>query len=627
MPLVYHKKDFSELKKILEEQYLFDFDIEQETINEYSDKTNYIDFDVKSLKLKNAASVADCAKSLLSKAATICSSALNCNQFEYLGKTHYKRIVNDDLLTFVLMDALVNIDSYTEDSSLSKNEPPDIDKIEKADTDRSFESLYAYFGEYINKEYVKSKYRGNEDLEDANALEAVLKNNYSNLRKNLIAARSLPFIKNAIINDYLSPEWRTENSYENFPGKTPYVISREFARINLLLIRNIKFNPYYKLGLTSTDKASIEKTGISDVKSELIIDELEQFFLNQLYSKIKISSDHTKTKYQYFMSDKIELIKSMYYLDLHFDLANNIYIAIKIEELQKYEMGTLYNDKDLYDLFSLCLLIPDVFNKKQYIDLMFECLKQDGKLTSEYRAYVEYDGEIASDARIGNIADVVQNNLYACKGFILFLSKIYLPLLSACFYVLVFDSLGIKKGKAFIKAAAKTFAGKYFDNFFEDMRMPFSLIRNMQFTKKTMNSLQSFFERMDYFSGESRLGQSFINPDYLTSFAEECLMVNNSLRSGSLSSKSWNRFVKDTKGAIAQHLPFLYESIYENIYSDELLYKDIMRSLSITEVPVKSIRKMVRDFYIKQKIQPFLYNNQRQKVNLNLKDPILKEKS
>ncbi len=618
MPLVYRKKDFSELKKILEEQYLFDFDIEQETINEYFDNTNYVDFNSKTLKLTNTDSVINCAKSLMSKAAAICSSALGCNQFEYLGKTHCNEIANDDLLTFVLMDALINIDSYKQDAPLIKEKITDISEPEEAATNKPFESLYKYFEEYINKEYVKNNYRDGESLKHDVEIEAVLRYEYSNLRKNLIEATRIPFINDNIINKYFTPEIRTENSEENSQGKIPYIISRDFARINLLLIRNIKFNPYYKLEPSSTE---------SNTSNEIKINELEQFFFNQLYPNIKISSDRTKTKYQYFMSDKLELVKSMYYLDLHFDLANNIYIAIKIEELRKHEMGKLYDTEDLYDLFSLCLLIPDTFNKKQYIDLMFECLKQEGKLTSEYRSYIEEDGEIASDARIGKIADIVQNNLYACKGFIQFLSKIYLPLLSACFYVLALDSMGREKGQSFIKTAAETLAGKYYDNFFEDMRTPFTLIRTMKITTKSKKSLQCYFERMDYFCGESKLGQNLRNQNYLTPLAEECIIINKLIQNNNLESKSWNQFTKNNKGALALHLPYLYKSIYQNIYSDKLLYEDILRSLSITETPAKSIRRMVRDFYIKQKIQPFLYNNQRQKVNRNLKDPILKEKS
>ena len=121
-----------------------------------------------------------------------------------------------------------------------------------------------------------------------------------------------------------------------------------------------------------------------------------------------------------------------------------MYIA---EKLTSFENSEYYNEffiNKLIDILSMSILIPDPFSKKTYIDLIFDANEHNSDYGSLYKQTSESDNAVSLGTVGGHEETLMQEkktiNIYmASREYILYLSKIYLPLVSVCFYVLFYE--------------------------------------------------------------------------------------------------------------------------------------------------------------------------------------------
>lgn len=136
-----------------------------------------------------------------------------------------------------------------------------------------------------------------------------------------------------------------------------------------------------------------------------------------------------------------------------------MYIAKKLTEFEKSDHYNEFYINKLIEILSMSILIPDTFSKKTYIDRIFKAIEENSDYGSLYKRTSESDGPVNLGTIGGDKKVLMQEektiNIYmAIREYILYLSKIYLPLISACFYVLFAEKFN---GMSNLYEVAKTY--------------------------------------------------------------------------------------------------------------------------------------------------------------------------
>lgn len=167
-----------------------------------------------------------------------------------------------------------------------------------------------------------------------------------------------------------------------------------------------------------------------------------------------------------------------YFLDSIYDPETNIYIAKRLSDFNSHNLHSYYDEKKLIDVLSLSMLIPDVFSKQTCIDQIFYIIENNDFYGSMY-THLSQGGEAPSLGTMGetkkrrkNISQAEQkircdHILESSREYILYLSKIYLPILSRCFYVLFmehFSNLGENEKIEKLYSVSKHYLLEHYNN-------------------------------------------------------------------------------------------------------------------------------------------------------------------
>lgn len=323
---------------------------------------------------------------LLQKAQSICNNMLpaDCKNFLSVPENeNLKNFLNRnkntyDLLSYVITDAFMNLDKFFFDNS------PEATKY--------FDNI----GSFVeNCEFIPDV-------------------------GNYLKLYDLTYSDFLLNNDF---KLESRYDYERDYSTTDIPVYKYLYKTFGLLSNKIKMNPYHNL---STDSEE------SEFKT-IYMPNLKTYFLERMYDLIR-ADDAYKT------SDSARYLLGLYYLDQLYDFRNMIYIANKITHLwhQNFYIHQ-YKKSDLSELLYQCILIPDIFSKKYYIDNVFLCLACEDEVSSTYIDDINSKGVIAYVCESSSDRETRIKNLEKCTEYLSYISKIYLPVISACFYILLFD--------------------------------------------------------------------------------------------------------------------------------------------------------------------------------------------
>lgn len=411
-----HTSDPATLKKALENTYTFDFTEATDILKNIRKNRN----DNKNhLPGKEADRVM--IKDIAKLALTLCDDILPCNEYNFFGKDNHDLFFSDDLLNFLIMDSFVAVNKKLFDDNCNSTTK-------------------------ISNEYYHNS------LQTFHVSIAKGKTGYTSFAKSAKKSLNNFWIKELGIT-------RADGDYTTI--KIPKYLDKTIG----LLIKSIGKNPYFL------------KDDIPGQKrfSNLTLKQLKDFFLNSLYDQMNQSKP--EDPYDFTYRDKAERACAYYYLDSLYDFDSMLYIAIKlnnrltnIDENRKSEVI-----KVLYQ----CILIPNRFSKRDYIDTMFNVLALDEASLCPYKEYRTKDALLAEllSLRSGNINAIRQENLIKCREYIMYLSKIYLPVLSACFYVFLHEVLTTKAVRKLLKSLVETDILPYYEERNQQRKEEFKLLK------------------------------------------------------------------------------------------------------------------------------------------------------
>lgn len=396
------EQNFEELKNRLSDFYGLDFSLKKDKLpNKYNLRTYY---DKSSTFFEGELNYEFCE--LLYHAMLICLDALGefNKDIENLVKPGLFTL-SEKLLMYVVMDTFMNLDSQIFFESCcntnKKNNatcfttfPKHFSKFNKNDkARRNFSQLHEtakksyWFNELVNFGLVQNK------AEENTATTVIPAENSTNPPE-----------------DIEPPE---ENSSEKSTttGRGPNIIIPKYLEnIIGLFIYTINKNPFRCF-----------ENQYDTVTKKISTEVLFKYFYRSfnLLSKVNMN-------YNFFEADELERVKSFFVFDVFFDFDNIVYIDKKMNELFREDD---YFKTEAKKVLYQCYLIPDVFGKTEYIDFIFD-------------EYLIEDNEYYEDLSNEQILMEKFQKLKNAKELIMFLSKVFLPVLSACFYVLAHEKYG-----------------------------------------------------------------------------------------------------------------------------------------------------------------------------------------
>lgn len=396
------EQNFKELKNRLTDFYGLDFSLKKDKLPKKYTLRNY--YDKSSTFYEGELNYEFCE--LLYHAMLICLDALGefNKDIENLVKPGLFTL-SEKLLMYVVMDTFMNLDSqiffescYNTDKKINKSCFTTLSRhFSKFNKDgksrRNFFELHKtakesyWFNELVNFGVVQDK---PENTTEDNVISA---ENSTNTPE-----------------DIESPEENSQKK-ETDTGRGPNImIPKYLENIIGLFTYTINKNPFRCFDNqydTVTKKISTEV--------------LFKYFCRSfnLLSKVNMN-------YNFFEADELERVKSFFVFDVFFDFDNIVYIDKKMNELFREDD---YFKTEAKKVLYQCYLIPDVFGKTEYIDFIFD-------------EYLIEDNEYYEDLSNEQILMEKFQKLKNTKELIMFLSKVYFPVLSACFYVLAHEKYG-----------------------------------------------------------------------------------------------------------------------------------------------------------------------------------------
>lgn len=580
MPLVFHESDPIHLKKILTELYVLDFNPSKKN----SEKSKESEESEKS----EETSLLD---SLLNKALEICADALPADSENYLPVFNRPES-NEDLLHYVIMDSYMNLRK----------------KIFLADDDGAFhhKSLSAFYKSVRMPDHFE------KDQRCANFT------NLYHLTEKTAWMKQLPGLD---IKKPKEQKRREGQEQKRNPKYDNIKVSKYLDKVLGAILIKIKMNPYHQLK-TNDGKTRFKKLNLNS---------LGKFFM-ELYNRLL---EPTYDGYNFVPDDKVQQAASFYFLDLIFDFDNLMYIAQKLNKLTGSDLGKKYNPNELIDMLYQCILIPDSFSKKHYIDNLFDILSDDREVHCPYKQFREGNFAIATVGKASQKPRnlILSENIGLCREYILYLSKVYLPVLSSCFYVLLMEACKNEDEARTIleDAITETIWVHYEDRLITKELYSVEIEEddnqdtdeNNQDCTKDDSSVPQ--ENNDQNPNESEQESTEDNSDSdrdPNESNQECKKDDSSDKK-----KSEVEMIPQTKiernlyilwKKKDQNLLLLYDAVRQNIFADETTYADILNSLSIEGVYTPRMRAEMLDKLIQLKIN----------ANQNApQDPIPYEKS
>lgn len=346
-----------------------------------------------------------------------CINVLPLNCYEYVSGFGNEPPGGMKLLEYLLMDSFLNI----EHSKMSK----------KAGKDLQYNSLKEFCNSHICCNY-----------------EGDVSHNFSTLAR---AAKSIPFIYKHFFAEKIN--------------KNKIPVLKEYGKVNGILIETICKNPYF------TKKPTVKKP-VQELKKDGLI----HFFNNDLYSNlIKSEEENAGSKFDFSYTEDIEYIKAMHYLDSYFDWMNYLAIACELSDFSK-EYAISEKQKNLIvDLLSFCILIPDVFHKDIFVSIIFKMLSSKEKLSCNNRdidLFCNLDEKDQAKVEADIIPDdVLETNIMLCKEYIFYLSKEFLPVISSCFFVVLYELINDEeKLYEILSIAVSDIVGDYYKEYKNDCK-------------------------------------------------------------------------------------------------------------------------------------------------------------
>ena len=397
MPMVFHDINYDKLKNTLSERYLINFD-------SISEETNKLKGDIKSYQskhtdksLKNDIYVKICIE-LVQLSLKLCEQSLPVNSNNFFGNKHHKSNIKD-YCSFLYND---NDKKSILTHSVSEYEKDSLLKYVVMD---AFMHIYKYVAPTHPEGYRSPRafYLNQPECGEESKYKTMMRND----------------------KEFQDVEWL--NDFRIFTKKWDEIFS-EFSpflsQTAFLIIQYIRSNPYCKK--TKKDKT----TGYSSLTLEKLIK-----FMTIMYNQTSPKMINFKYK------DPALQAASYYYLDQLFDFENISHIAAELASRPNIK-GELLNN--IINVIYQSILIPNPFSKKKYINELFFLIDEKPEVSCRFRMFklknphMKEHG-ISSDR---STTQIEYKNLILYREYIQYLSKIYFPILSACFYVLLFEVFG-----------------------------------------------------------------------------------------------------------------------------------------------------------------------------------------
>lgn len=115
-----------------------------------------------------------------------------------------------------------------------------------------------------------------------------------------------------------------------------------------------------------------------------------------------------------------------------FDIDTMVYIINKLRNKKFF-----FTHEAILPYLLPIFFVPNTFGKRAYCDLMFEMLSSNREICTPFDHWNRPSGEIAYIKPDKTAPQIEEANFVKCRQYLVFLSSTYLPLLSACFYVLL----------------------------------------------------------------------------------------------------------------------------------------------------------------------------------------------
>ena len=422
MPRIFHQPDPFKLKRVLNEIYCLNFTEKQfnskcaaqnikqilsdDHINENFIK-QWFNTDAEAAFVNNAE---EFCRNILNEALKMANEVLPHKIDNFFGNLDIDK--NFDLLRYVVMDCFINIDHI-----FHLNMPQD--KV-------MFSNVSVFYAELLKEKTNDNQYKYFLDQYRASCNNYWLKNDFD-------------------LVEVLDP-----GALNYQKAHTP--VSKELHKILGLLIRNINKNPLhkhfpntqktvnsknYEQKQSVTEKYSRERYNKEAIYSKIKMADLETYFFDCIYGNLIQASD---SKFDFIDSDKSTYLNGLYYLDQIYDFKNMVYLAKRLEEFEYTYEGNRFKESDLSEVLYQTILIPDVFSKEYYIDVLLKVLSAEKDADYSYKSCRDSKNVLAFVGPLHRSYKEIQNdNLEKCMEFIMYLSKIYLPVVSACFYVLILN--------------------------------------------------------------------------------------------------------------------------------------------------------------------------------------------
>lgn len=167
---------------------------------------------------------------------------------------------------------------------------------------------------------------------------------------------------------------------------------------------------------------------------------LQTFFINQdfyqrlddLYYRKRAEGEDPK-EYKAHIQDRWI---AMYLADRLFDLDTIVYL---LQKLSTVTSNMLDIDHAILPALIPIFFVPNIFDKKVYCDIVVNVLSYDHKVQTQFLGLSVPTGMLLITGQNPEdvFVDIHYHNLNMCKQYLHFLSALYFPVLSACFYVLL----------------------------------------------------------------------------------------------------------------------------------------------------------------------------------------------
>ena len=527
MPIIYHSIKTTHIKNFLNVFYDIKFNKEDAA-------------QIEKIK-KDTRNSDDAYKKLLKLANEKCKTILPYDAMDYLrtGNNYAKsEKAIDDLLKYVFMDTLLNLQAN--DFTLS---PPKTRYIQsQADFFRYLTDSTRVQSLNDKKIITGSHCNQSNDFNTDNS-------NFNHLFNN---ARTRPWF-NELYDYYVpSPDQRPKTKTKS-GGVNDKPVSSYMPKLLGVLIYKSNSCPYYKIGKQQSLSIKLTKKYLSFVYCALLSEQDKYRLIDNKFDKHIKSDENNKedkkcgsSALNFSENDKLKQICEWYFLDSIYDPETNIYIAEKLSGLKNYKPYSSYKTKkfntiinDLTDILCLAILIPDVFSKKTYIDIIFDAIYENNRCICDYYQIVKKGRDEADKYSENAKNKKIRKEIFeSCYEYILYLSKIYLPVLSMCFYVLLVEYIKTSTAEniALNDAIAKIvedFAEKHIFSYYENKIVSFK----NGFTGLTEYNEKYFLtlyqkSYTNIFSDEKKYKdiKASLNIEYATSHTLKMYMLNNMIR-------------------------------------------------------------------------------------------------